>query len=105
MASEGSNLPSGVALVNIGPAGSRPEAVEESLKPCNSKKEVLAAHVHYFTCDATDLSLQVRANKSSQVSSETDTDEMDGAQRRSFLLQTQHSSKSDTDVSIRLTWA
>lgn len=41
-----------------------------------------------FTCDATDRPLQVRSYESGQVSSQTDADEMNGAQRRSFPLQT-----------------
>lgn len=41
------------------------------------------------TCDASDLALEVGPYEPGQVSPQTDADEVNGAQRGSFLLQQQ----------------
>lgn len=89
MASEGSSLSSGVALVNIGPAGSRPERGGGGWKVSHfasvAKPSLQSSE---FTCDASDLPFQIGSYEPGQVSSQADADQVNRAQRGPFLLHT-----------------
>lgn len=107
MASEGSSLSSAVALVNIGPAGSKPAGQAKLTGPsaARSCRRLVALNaLLLFTCYASNLPFQVGSDEPGQVSPQTDAHQVDGAQRRSLLLHTHQARSASSPGGLGWVW-